>query len=127
MGHYKITIKGLGSHHNKDNKADADKMAFKFVHDLQHAGHNISEATFEKISPIDSDNLLKIGGSLDYRNEIPMNSGGEAKALTMEQIREIEEDKSFDEDGVSTWNNGNFRKLLNTVKVLHGEIAKLKQ
>lgn len=127
MGHYKITIKGLGSHHNEGNKADADKMAFKFVHDLQHAGHNISEATFEKISPIDSDNLLKIGGSLDYRNEVPMNSGGEATALTMKDIRDIEDDKSFEKDHVSTWNNGNFRKLLDTVKVLYGEIDKLKR
>jgi len=126
MGHYKITIKGLGSHHNEKNKADADKMAFKFVHDLQHAGHNISEATFEKISPMDADNLLKIGGYIDRRNEMPLSDGGEPTALTMEQVREIEEDKSFEKEGVSTWNNGNFRKLLDTVKVLYGEIDKLK-
>lgn len=126
MGHYKITIKGLGSHHNKDNKADADKMAFKFVHELKFAGHNLSEATFEKISPIDSDNLLKIGGSLDYRNEVPMHSGGEPTALTLKQIREFEEDKSFEADGVSAWNNENFRKLLGTVKVLYAELESLK-
>jgi len=124
MGHYKITIKGLGSHHNEKNKADADKMAYKFVHDLKDAGHNISEATFEKISPMDADNLLKNGGYIDRRNEMPL-SGGEPTALTMEQVREIEEDKSFDKEGVSTWNNENFRKLLDTVKVLYGD--KLKQ
>lgn len=126
MGYYKITIKGLGSHHNKDNKADADKMAFTFVHDLKMAGHNISHATFQKISPMDEDDLLKIGGYIDRRNEMTMFDGGESTALTMEQVREIEQDKYFAKDHISTWNNTNFRKLLDTVKVLYAEIDKLK-
>jgi len=125
MGYYKITIKGLGAHHNKttENKQDADKMAFEFVDRLKCAGHNISEATFEKISPIDTDNLLKIGGSIDYRNDPPVFHGGEPTALTMKQVREIE-DGAFNKD--TTWTNGNFQKALGTVKVLYAEIDRMK-
>lgn len=125
MGYYKITIKGLGAHHNKDteNKMDANKMAFEFVDRMKRAGHSISEATFEKVSPMDTDNLLKIGGSLDYRNDPPVFHGGEPTALTMKQVREIE-NGAFDKD--TTWTNGNFGKALDTVKVLYAEIARLK-
>jgi hypothetical protein len=124
MGHYKITIKGLGSHHNTDNKADADKMAFEFVNRLKYAGHNISEATFEKISPMDTDNLLAIGGSIDFRNNPPVFYGGEPTALTMKQVMEIE-------SGVwnkkTTWTSGNFQKALDTIKVLYAELDKIKK
>lgn len=124
MGFYIITIKGSGAHHNDDLKADADKMAFKFLHDLQFAGHKITEASF--ISSYQESNLLKIGGYLDYRNETPMFGQGEPTALTLKEVREIEEDKDFGKTHLSSWNNGNFRKLLDTVKVLYSEINKLK-
>ncbi len=119
MGHFTITIKGLGAHHNKDNKADADKMAFTFVHNLKHAGHTLSEASF--LSNYQEDNLLQIGGLLDYRNEQPIMSGGKPTALTLKQVREIESDESFEKSGESSWTNENFRKLLDTVKVLYAE------
>lgn len=75
---------------------------------------------------MDEDDLLEIGGYIDRRHEDTIFSGGEPTALTMEQIREIEEDKSFAKNQISTWSNENFRKLLDTVKVLYAEIDKLK-
>ncbi len=122
MGNYTITIKGLGAHHNKDNKADADKMAFQFIHELREAGHSLSEASF--LYSYKEDNLLKIGGVFTV-NDAPKH-GGTPIALTMEQIREIEQDKQFNDTGQSAWNNGNFRKLLETAKVLHSELEKAK-
>lgn len=122
MGHYKITIKGLGSHHNKDNKADADKMAFQFVHELKAAGHNLSEASF--LFDYKEDDLLKIGGVISQHERL---EGGEPTALTLKEVREIEADEAFEKTVQSSWTNGNFRKLIDTVKVLYAEIEKGKQ
>ena len=44
MGQYNITIRGAGPHHNP-NKADADRMARRFVHELREAGHTIESAS----------------------------------------------------------------------------------
>lgn len=45
MGNWNITIRGVGSHHNRNHPADADRMAAKFVQDLKAAGHNVVGAT----------------------------------------------------------------------------------
>lgn len=45
MGNWNITVRGVGSHHNKQNKADANRMAAKFVEDLKGAGHTVTSAT----------------------------------------------------------------------------------
>lgn len=45
MGQWNITIRGLGIHHNKMEKHDANRMAAKFVQDLKDAGHQIAAAT----------------------------------------------------------------------------------
>ncbi len=126
MGQYTITIKGLGAHHNKDNKGDAEKMAFQFVHDLKEAGHNISEATFVKTDPY-FDNLLTMGGSLTYN--VKPKKGGKITTLTLKQIREIELDKSYygDKNYKAKWTIDNFVNLLETAKILHLKLAKLKR
>lgn len=123
MGFYKITIKGLGCHHNKDNKADADKLAFQFAHDLKRAGHEISEALFTY--NYSEDDLLKIGGVLSSTNRELLGKG-KPTALTLEQITSIENDESFEKTGCSSWTNENFRKLIDTAKVLHSELILLK-
>lgn len=46
MGDWNITIQGTGAHHNPDNEGDADRMAKKFVQELEEAGHTIDSATF---------------------------------------------------------------------------------
>lgn len=46
MGNWHISIEGVGSHHNKDNPPDADRMAAEFVEALKSKGHQISRASF---------------------------------------------------------------------------------
>jgi len=50
MGDWKISITGIGSHHNKSNTTDADKMVIEFIKQLKSSGHNIRTATFESIN-----------------------------------------------------------------------------
>ena len=45
MGQWNITIRGTGSHHNKKNPNDANRMAARFVGELKEAGHNVTGAT----------------------------------------------------------------------------------
>jgi hypothetical protein len=124
MGSYKIIIKGLGCHHNKGNMADADKMAFQFAHDLKMAGHEISEAIFTY--NYSEDNLLKIGGCVKSTDQ-ELIGKGKSIALTMEQIASIENnDETFEKTGQSSWTNENFKKLIDTAKVLYAELGVLK-
>jgi hypothetical protein len=44
MGNWNISIRGVGCHHNKNLKEDANRMAVKFVRDLKAAGHTIESA-----------------------------------------------------------------------------------
>ncbi len=46
MGNWNINIQGVGSHHNANNKWDANRMAAKFVEDLKAAGHDVQVAAF---------------------------------------------------------------------------------
>jgi hypothetical protein len=46
MGNWNINIQGIGSHHNKDPKVDADLAAANFVKTLKSQGHIIQNATF---------------------------------------------------------------------------------
>jgi len=46
MGNWNITIRGVGSHHNKGVEHDANKMAAEFVQKLKSAGHNVVAASF---------------------------------------------------------------------------------
>jgi hypothetical protein len=46
MGHCTITVHLTGSHHNKGNPKDADRMAAKFVDELKAAGHSVEHASF---------------------------------------------------------------------------------
>lgn len=123
MGYYTITIKGLGCHHNEDNKVDADKMTFQFAHDLKNAGHEISEALFTY--NYSEDDLLKIGGVLNLRNHDLLGKG-KPTALTLKEITSIEHNKSFVNGEGDSWTNGNFKKLIDTAKVLHSELILLK-
>jgi hypothetical protein len=44
MGSWNISIKGVGPHHNNDHPTDADRMARRFVRELNEAGHSIASA-----------------------------------------------------------------------------------
>lgn len=46
MGDWNITVRGVGSHHNTDNPADANVMTASFVRALKAAGHIVVSATF---------------------------------------------------------------------------------
>lgn len=46
MGTWRITVEGLGIHHNHLPK-DANILARKFVDDLKNAGHTIGNAEFQ--------------------------------------------------------------------------------
>lgn len=46
MGNWTINIQGTGAHHNTDYPQDANKMAAKFVKELQEAGHAVEAAAF---------------------------------------------------------------------------------
>lgn len=45
MGNFNISIEGVGIHHNKNTPNDANRMAQKFVKELEAAGHTIQKAT----------------------------------------------------------------------------------
>ncbi len=45
MGNWNISIHGTGSHHNKKNPGDANRMAADFVKQLRAKGHTITKAT----------------------------------------------------------------------------------
>lgn len=61
MGNWNINIQGVGVHHNKDNHADANKMATDFVKSLEDSGHYIQHATFTHggLEDILSNNTIK--------------------------------------------------------------------
>ena len=46
MGNWAINIQGVGSHHNKANPSDANRLARKLVKELKAAGHHIERADF---------------------------------------------------------------------------------
>jgi hypothetical protein len=46
MGNWNITVRGIGSHHNPQLPADANRMAAEFVRALKKAGHSIVAASF---------------------------------------------------------------------------------
>ncbi len=46
MGNWNITIRGIGSHHNRKHLEDANRMAAQFVADLKAAGHTVVAASF---------------------------------------------------------------------------------
>ena len=46
MGNWNITIVGVGSHHNKDNPTDADRIFFECVDKLENAGQSVVHASF---------------------------------------------------------------------------------
>jgi hypothetical protein len=46
MGNWAINIHGVGCHHNSFVDADANKMAARFVDQLQKAGHVVTIAQF---------------------------------------------------------------------------------
>ena len=45
MGDCTITIHATGSHHNKGNPKDINRMAVKFVDELVSAGHHVKGAS----------------------------------------------------------------------------------
>ena len=50
MGYYRITVEGVGCHHNGERAEevnDADLRAKQFVEQLKAQGHNITRAEFE--------------------------------------------------------------------------------
>lgn len=67
MGNWNITIRGVGAHHNKKYKDDANRMAAEFVQKLLAAGHNIQSAT---ITHGGEDNLTDPGKYLSDRDKV---------------------------------------------------------
>jgi len=45
MGNWNITVRGVGSHHNRKNRSDANRMAARFVRELKAAGHSVISAS----------------------------------------------------------------------------------
>lgn len=56
MGNWNINIQGIGSHHNTNHAADADKLAEAFVQELIRLGQTVETATFTSGGKV---NLLK--------------------------------------------------------------------
>jgi hypothetical protein len=46
MGSWRITVEGVGCHHNKDEKIDADLATREFVAKLKAQGHSLKKAQF---------------------------------------------------------------------------------
>lgn len=46
MGSWRITVEGVGCHHNKNEKIDADLAAREFVAKLKAQGHSLAKAQF---------------------------------------------------------------------------------
>lgn len=57
MGNFNLSIRGIGHHHNTDLKTDVDRMARRFVRELEEAGHRVSGAE------------LTYGGAVVYASE----------------------------------------------------------
>ncbi len=49
MGRWRITIDGVGCHHNSNRAIDADLAAKDFVGELRKQGHNLEAARFESL------------------------------------------------------------------------------
>lgn len=49
MGRWRITIDGVGCHHNGRRDIDADLAATDFVRELRTQGHNLEAARFESL------------------------------------------------------------------------------
>jgi hypothetical protein len=49
MGRWRITIDGVGCHHNGNRAIDADLAAKDFVGELKAQGHSIEAARFEAL------------------------------------------------------------------------------
>lgn len=49
MGRWRITIDGVGCHHNGKREIDADLAAKDFVGELRKQGHNLEAARFEQL------------------------------------------------------------------------------
>lgn len=50
MGRWRITIEGVGGHHNgerAEDAGDADHAAKQFVNELRHKGQSVTKAEFE--------------------------------------------------------------------------------
>lgn len=49
MGRWRITIDGVGCHHNGKREMDADLAAKDFVAELKQQGHTLEAARFEML------------------------------------------------------------------------------
>jgi len=58
MGDWKITVTGIGSHHNTGNPKDAHLMAREFAEKLKESGHRVTTATFENLNNGRSENIM---------------------------------------------------------------------
>lgn len=67
MGNWNITVRGMGSHHNKKYAKDANRMAAKFVQDLKDAGHSVASASFTHGA---EDDIGAGQGYLETRDEL---------------------------------------------------------
>lgn len=59
MGNWNINIQGIGCHHNKNAKIDADLAMQEFVQYLKRQGHTVESATFT------------YGGKVDILDSLP--------------------------------------------------------
>ena len=60
MGRWRITVDGVGSHHNGKREIDANLAAADFVAELKAQGHTIEAARFEAL-----------GKNVDGTNDFP--------------------------------------------------------
>lgn len=67
MGNWNITIRGVGSHHNRAYPNDANRMAAEFVKKLKDAGHSVVAAS---ITHGAEDDISNPEGYLEGRDEI---------------------------------------------------------
>lgn len=73
MGNWNISIRGVGSHHNKKmqgydpTKSDADRLTAEFVQKLKDAGHSIASASFTYGA---ESNLDQPNSYLDARRQV---------------------------------------------------------
>ena len=62
MGNWKITITGVGAHHNPNNPTDADRIARQVVRVLTASGQAVNAAFFFHGAGNEREDLLAEGG-----------------------------------------------------------------
>lgn len=102
MGRWRITIDGVGCHHNGRREIDADLAAKDFVSELRKQGHTLEAARFEQLGLMEGDEEKRVYYASRVNPDAEMNidllaatapatdspGTGEAKSITTEQFQE---------------------------------------